>query len=357
MYPMNPPPTPQRLPVDRRDTKSSLCCERARKPGNRWAAPLALLLLATTPVLAQLLSNQASGTIRVDVVNSKGGHARAGLSVQLLGGLSGRGVGMNTTNSSGTAEFEGVEPGNYHVRVSGDGIQTAESDTVTVQGTTVFESVTVVVRDIEAGNPGSSSVAVVDLNVPKEASKEYDHGNEEMAHKHWNKAMDHFNKAIAIYPQYSSAYNNLAACYEKLGQKDRQRDALQKAISANDHCVPAMVNLAYMAVDDHNLSEAVILLNKATAADPNYVEALVLMARVDFMQARYDDAIAAAHKVHSLPHEHFAIVHYTAAGAYEREGRLPEAIAELQLYLKEEPTGPRSDAVRKAIAAFQKEPQ
>ena len=262
---------------------------------------------------------------------------------------------MNTTNSSGTAEFEGVGPGNYHVRVSGDGIQTTESDTVTVQGTTVFESVTVVVHNIEVGSPGSPSVAVVDLNVPKDAAKEYDHGNEEMARKHWNKAMDHFNKAIEIYPQYSSAYNNLAACYEKLGQKDRQREALQKAISANDHCVPAMVNLAYMAVDDKNLPEAVNLLNKAAAADPNYVEALVLMARVDFMQARYDDAIAAAHKVHSLPHEHFAIVHYTAAGAFEREGRLPEAIAELQLYLKEEPTGPRSDSVRKAIAAFQKE--
>jgi Flp pilus assembly protein TadD len=345
---------PAHLAVEPRDERRSLIRQGAKK-NVLWATAIALLLFVATPMMAQLLSNQSSGTIRVDVVTSKGGHAPAGLSVQLMGGLSNRGVAMNTTSSSGTVEFEGLGPGNYHVRVSGPGIKTTESDTVVVQGTTVFESVTVVVQEAEQGSAGGPSVAAVDLNVPKEAAKEYDRGNQEMAHKNWNKAIDHFNKAITIYPQYSSAYNNLAACYEQLGKKDQQREALQKAISANDHCVPAMVNLAYLAVDDHNLPEAVILLNKAAAADPNYVEALVLQARVDFMQGRYDDAISEARKVHSLPHQRFAIVHYTAAGALERENRLPEAIAELQLYLKEEPSGPRSDSIRKTIAAFQKQ--
>jgi regulator of sirC expression with transglutaminase-like and TPR domain len=76
---------------------------------------------------------------------------------------------------------------------------------------------------------------------------------------------------------------------------------------------------------------------------------------VDFKQGLYDLAIAAAHRVHGLPHQHFAIVHYTAVSALLQENRIPDAIAELQEFLQEEPDGPRADAVRKAMETLEQQ--
>lgn len=53
----------------------------------------------------------------------------------------------------------------------------------------------------------------------------------------------------------------------------------------------------------------------------------------------------------------FAIVHYTAARAFQNEGRIADTIAELQLFLQEAPQSPRAETARKAIAALQNEPR
>jgi len=54
--------------------------------------------------------------------------------------------------------------------------------------------------------------------------------------------------------------------------------------------------------------------------------------------------------VHAIPHQNLAVVHYIAARAFERENRLQEALAELQIFLTEESSGPRADHVREEIA-------
>ena len=191
------------------------------------------------------------------------------------------------------------------------------------------------------------------MNVPPKAAKEYDRGNQEMTQQNWSKAIDHFNKAIAIYPQFSAAYNNLGVCYERLGRRDQQREALLQAIRVNGRCVPALLNLSSLDWQENKLAEAGPLLDKVLAADPDNVEALSQLAQVDVAQGQYDLAIAAARKAHSLPHQGYGMVHYSAASAYEHEGKIADAIAELQLFLREAPQSPRAEVARKAMAALQ----
>ena len=62
----------------------------------------------------------------------------------------------------------------------------------------------------------------------------------------------------------------------------------------------------------------------------------------------------AAQKAHALPNEHPSVVHYIAGKAYEQENRQGDALAEFQMFLKEEPNGPRADHVRSDIAKMQK---
>jgi tetratricopeptide (TPR) repeat protein len=306
---------------------------------------------------------QTHCTLRVDVIFATGGHAPAKLRVRLVRTMNQTPIGESMTNSSGTAEFSDLEPGEYAAIVSGDGIETASSDTIEVNDWSVFLSKTVAVQPTVQARPSpqaitagtSLAVSAVDLNVPPKAGKEYDRGNAEMVQQDWAKAIEHFNKATEIDPEFSAAYNNLAVCYGHMGNRAKEREALRQAIALNERCVPALVNLAYLDMHENQLAPAGELLDKALIADPINVEALAYLADVELAEQRYESSIAAARRAHSLPHERFAGVHYTAASALEREGRIREAIAELQIFLQEAPQNPRAEGARKAMAAMQAE--
>ena len=163
------------------------------------------------------------------------------------------------------------------------------------------------------------------------------------------------NKALTLYPSYAEAYNNLAVLYARLGDTAKERDALHKATAANDHFAPAFVNLARLEMKEHNFAGAEADLTKAVTADPTDVRTLALLAQAQLLDVHYEDAIASARKVHSLPHKSYALVHYVAARACERLYRLSEAVSELTLFLKEEPAGERANAARQEMAALQQQ--
>jgi len=329
-----------------------------------WRLLPAVFLLTVVPARAQFAANPGNHsvcTLRVDVVFADHGGPAVGARVQLLQGLaSAAPTEVEITNSSGSAEFRGLPPGDYHIEVSGDGIQTTHSDLLHIEDGRVFESQLISVRSVEGGSgvakgPSGSTVTVAELNVPKEASQELDRGNNEMQRNKWKKAAEHFNKAVSIYPQYASAYYNLSVAYNHLGQSNEQREALQNALKINDRFVPALVSLAHTDVADQNPSQAEALLDKAVAAEPTNVEALALRVRVDFMQGQDQQAIADAQRVHGMPHQGYATVHYTAAAAYQRLNRIPEMLVELKTFLQEDPSNPRADYVRQTIAELQRE--
>ena len=78
-------------------------------------------------------------------------------------------------------------------------------------------------------------VSATDLAVPPAARRELDGAATLIEKQDFSKAAQRLNRAIAIYPEYASAYNNLAVVYSRLGDIAREKDALEKAISIDDH--------------------------------------------------------------------------------------------------------------------------
>jgi len=320
--------------------------------------PLLLVLVAISAHAqsSTRASNPRTCTLQVDVAFATGGKAVSGARVQLLQGFgNAAGVEVQMTNSSGFADFY-VFPGDYRVEVSGNGIETTHSDIIHIEFGQVFQTLVVAVRESadanSVGPKGASgnTVTVAELNVPQKASEELARGAAEMQHNHWKKAAEHFQKATSIYPQYASAYYNLSVAYFRLNKPDAQRDALLRALKINENFVPALVSLAHLDVAEHKPQPARFSLDKAISANPTNVEALALRVRVDFLQGQYQLAVADAQRVHELPHQGYATVHYTAAAALQQLTRIPEMIAQLELLLQEDPSNPRADYVRETIA-------
>lgn len=300
----------------------------------------------------------STGNVHVHVVYADDRRATKNLLVQLMQGPSSTPVQTTYTNDAGKADFSNIPVGDYHVVVSGDGIETTDSAMFEVDARQISQSQYVTVRQIDAStpkpvSPKSGTVSAVDLIAPSKARKELDKANEAMARQEWSKAAELFNKAIAIYPQYVAAYNNLGVAYGRMNDTAREQEALQKAISLDEHFAPACGNLAKLYLQQKKFPEAEGLLGKALSVEPNNGQDLILLADTQYMERHYDAAIATAQRAHSLPNEPHSVAHYIAGMAYEQENRKQQALAEFQIFLSEEPAGPRAEHVRSDIAKIQ----
>jgi tetratricopeptide (TPR) repeat protein len=308
-----------------------------------------VFFLLVGSVVAQL--DGMSHRVRIRVVFSNGG-CDGSMNVRLVARS---GVAAEAaTNEHCEADFNGIPDGTYHVSVSGRDFPDTDTVISTATGSTEFE-----VKVPRAGGdnmaPGAS-ISAADLRIPAKAQKEFDRANELISRQDYAKAIQTLNHAIAIYPDYAAAYNNLGTIYSKLGDRAHEREALEKAISINDHLATAYMNLARMDMTAGDFASAEAELKKASSSDPLDGITLVLLAYSEFMEHHFDDAIATSRKAHTLESAH-AFAHQVAARAFEQKRDDANAIAELELFLKEEPSGQRADSARKELASLQAIPR
>src|SRR5262249_10736281 len=143
-----------------------------------------------------------------------------------------------------------------------------------------------------------SSVPAVRLNVPSAARKAYDQASEAMRKQEWEKSRTLFETAIHEYPQYDIAYNGLGAVQMQLNDVEGARKAFAKAIELNPDFAGANRNLARLLLKDHNNREALPLLLRSLATEPDSVWALVNAANSELLLQNYDDAVLYARKAH-----------------------------------------------------------
>src|SRR5579872_263710 len=272
--------------------------------------PIAALLLLS---LVTPAASQQNGNLRVEVTFPDGRRCNIAVHVQLMSSAGTSVAAESYTTTNGSAELYNLEPGTYHLVVSGQGIETADSGTFEVDSRKLTQSVSVTVRRVDdagtANAKGESTIAARDMNIPETAAREFSKAADLMNRQQWKKAIEHLTRAVTIYPQYAAAWNNLGAAYAHTGDRAHEQEALEKAVSLNDHLAPAFVNLAKLAIADRNMGRAETLLDKASTADPANAQTLTLLANVELLQQHYDQAIATCRKVHSLAGSH-AVVHY-----------------------------------------------
>ena len=282
----------------------------------------------------------------------EGGQRPAGawLTVQLMDGF-GSIEAEKLTNQEGMAQFQTVT-GIHRLRVTGPGIVEYNSRLeIEDVETRRMEIVRVRPKPDAApmGPPGEGTIPVVRLKVPDKARKEFNKGMHALEHKDWAEAKKRFESAIALYPDYDLAYNGLGAAAMGLEDVEGGRRAFEKAINLNQNYSGAYRNLARILFAERKYAEAENALTKSLEGEPLNTWALTYLAYAQLLTHKFDQAIISARKVHTLPHEGFANAHFIAARALEATRRSEQALAEYQLYLKEDPNGPNAARAREAV--------
>lgn len=310
-----------------------------------------VLLLLVIPAAAQLDAGSTVHRMQVRIV-APDGVCDISTHVRLIG-HSGN-VADASPNAQCEVEFMNIPAGSYQLNVSGRNVSAA-NDMITVSnGSAEFEVTVKPAGETEKGRGAASTiVSAADLAIPAKAQKEFDKANELVGRQDFSKAIEALHKALAIYPAYAGAYNNLAVIYARLGDRGKERDALEKAISINDHFAPAYVNWGRMNIATGDFGGAETALSKAASFDPTDAMTFVLLAYSELMVRHFEQVIAASHEAHRLQGGH-AFAHQLAARAYEQKRDGPNAIAELELFLREESTGPRADLARKELDSLRR---
>ncbi len=300
------------------------------------------------------VASTASLSIHVQMQNGR--PAPRDLHVQLLSGNS---VPINTayTDQDGEVSFPAVPSGTgYYLEVTGDGIETMRTSFFVEPGETMHnEFVTVSAKEETIAAPGQGAVSVFDLNVPKDARKEMQRGDDFARKQQWLEAAHHFQKAIDKYPNYVGAYNNLGTARMNLHDPAGAKQAYEHALSIDNKYAQGWLNLATLQYFQHDMAATEQDLLKAEAVEPMNVRVLTFLAQTEFKLNKYDQAEQYAHRVHALPHKGFAMAHVIGGSAYQNQGRLADAVAEYKLYLEEAPNGRLAPQVSAAVEALQKQ--
>ena len=261
---------------------------------------------------------------------------------------------QTVSDSEGRATFHISGGGVFRARVSGIGIETTLSDAMVVDPNDRMAMTWVhIPRKTEATNTTSGSAAMTtanDLKVPNDARKSFTKGLDAFRHQDYQKAADLFEKAIASYPQYDAAYDNLGVAFMRLKQTDKAREAFEHAVLLNDKNADADRNYARLLMADKEYPKAVDALKKSLMVDPQSASALSMLSIAQFQTHDFDGALQSALKVHDVPHEGYAIAHFVAGRAYEVKGEYPQATAQYETYLKEDPKGAQVQQVQNALA-------
>ncbi|HUS18912.1 MAG TPA: tetratricopeptide repeat protein [Terriglobales bacterium] len=260
-------------------------------------------------------------------------------------------VAESSPNSEGKIVFRTCSKVTYRLRAFGPSIEEIQLDNlVPGQGDKIMSLVLHHKNSQANRHSVSATVSASRLKVPRRANREFEKGNRDLAEGKLSQAQKHFERSIELYPQFDQAYNNLGVVLMRMDRPQDGKAAFEKAAQINDHFARAHLNLAKIALDAKDFTEAYRLAQAALTAEPLNPGALFVGAEAAYFSGNTHEVIALTNKLHSLPHPAFSLAHFLSAKALESQDRHSQAITEYEHFLAEDPNDPNASLARRRIS-------
>jgi len=151
-----------------------------------------------------------------------------------------------------------------------------------------------------------------------------------------NLAIDSLKEASVLEPKNPRVYTDIGILYLATGQKEEAKAEFEKAMAEKEDYGPANINWVLMLEDEGRKEEAVIKLEWFLSRVPNDIEALFHLGRLYYNNDLTDRAISQFSAALSLA-PNYSNARYSLAIAYEKQGKIKEALKQLEIILEANP--------------------
>ena len=205
---------------------------------------------------------------------------------------------------------------------------------------------------VAGSNPFLVDPAEYNRQFPKKTRKEFDRGVEADHQGKTDDAIQHYEKALSFSPNYYPAHNNLGSAYLGRQKFDEAQAQFEAALQANQNDVEAYFNLANLLVLTQHYDEAQREIDEGLKRRPDSAFGKFLQGSVYTRTGRPDLAEKSLQSALQLDPK-MSQAYLQLVNLYLQQKRTPEAIGELEAYLKAFPDSPFSPKARETLKRLQ----
>lgn len=197
------------------------------------------------------------------------------------------------------------------------------------------------------GRAGAGMVSFSSLGAPEGAKKLRDQARKSASRKRLDLAQSELEKALAIHSRDAEAWLELGLIHKQRNDEANARAAFERSREADARFVPALVQLAVLALRREDWPGVVRHAGEAARINPvDFPEAWLYLATAHLKQSDAATAEKDARRAIERSKDSLPKAHHLLGVALAQQGRVPEAIAELRLYLDKAPGAADAATVR-----------
>jgi len=305
----------------------------------------ALLFLGSWLLLASPGWCQGTIELRGRVRTDSGQTIRFGVTVRLET-TDGQVVAEQPANSNGEFYFPSISKRTYILKVRAEGFQPFETEVNLGERANLF------ILDINLSSANKTKLnpaalpSLTDASAPKKARKELETGAQALEGRNLPEAQAHLEKAVGIYPCYARAQVLLASIFASQRNASGAEAALGKAIECDAGFLDAYVELGQLLNAEKKFQDSERVLTEGIRHSPNTWQFQYQLAASYYGREQYTKAEEAYLKVQSLDPTPLPELHVKLADVYLKTKAYDKAYAQMQEYLRIEPTGRFAEKVK-----------
>lgn len=261
-------------------------------------------------------------------------------------------VGETITDSQGGFFFRDLAPGNYELWITAQGYQDAHESVELSLSSQPGLTVSLRRKPMSQAPLLLEPLSVEEQQVPKEARREHQKGQEELRLGRWAESRAHFERALELYPRYASAQAGLGTALLQQQDLEGAQRAFEAAVEINPNFALPRLFLGGLYNARHQYADAVEQLRKGLSLQPNSWLGHFEISRAYWGLGDIDHAEVHIIRAHELQ-TRVPQVHLMRANVYVVRKDLAGALQELDECLKLDPPGPLAEATRQWRAALQ----
>jgi len=317
---------------------------------------LLLLVLFLIPATssAQLRSPNQPAEIRGQLRYALGG-SPANEVVVRVDQLPGGSVGEVRTDRLGKFRFTNLAPIQYQVIIRQPGYQEIQREVNLIMSGSEYLQLQLVPEE-HAVKPVYSSARILDVNVPLEARKEFERGQELIAtgdKGNTTEGIRHLERAIILYPLFVEAKLSLGTAYMDLEQWSDAERVLQRANEAHPRTPNVLFALGELFVQEGKSGEAEKVLLEGLQIEPRSWQGHFTLGRLYWKNG---DIVKAGPQVGFAIqlNPNLAEAHLLAGNILLRARKNEDAIFEFEEYLRLAPKGRYVNPTREVLQKLKK---